>query len=340
MDVKVEPFPGVFDSPIWQELLSADPNRHIFATPVWNRLWWEQFGEEQEGLVLSFHDPDPVGLAAFTIDETSQGRRLRFIGGDDLTDYQGPLISDEKHRRGVAETLLTYLRDEFDDWDYLEAKCLPVPFGFSEWLVEAADRLRMHFELELHELTAVLVLPDTWEEYLTRLGKKKRHELERKVRRFEREAPGAFLRTTDSQTLEADLESFVRLHRTSEGEKGDFFQPRRIDFFKKVARELLPMGMLSLDNLELDGKLMASTYSFRLDGVLYLYNSAYDLNLRQISPGLMLVAKLIERSIEERLRRFDFLRGRERYKYDLGAEALPLHWIVIRRPKSHGPATP
>jgi CelD/BcsL family acetyltransferase involved in cellulose biosynthesis len=329
--VKQEQVPGIFGSPLWRELLAADPNRHIFATPEWNRLWWEHFGEGQRALVLSFHDPDPVGLAAFSIDETPQGRRLRFMGGDDLTDYQGPLISQERHRRGVAETLLTYLRDELDDWDYLEAKCLPVPFGFSEWLVEAADRLGMQFELELHELTAVLALPDSWEEYLARLGKKKRHELERKVRRFEREAPGASLRTTDAETLAADLEWFVELHRTSEGAKGEFFAPRRVDFFKEVARVLLPLGILSLDNLELEGSLVAATYSFRYEGVLYLYNSAYDLNLKSISPGLILVARLIQRSIEESLRRFDFLRGRERYKYDLGAEALPLHFVVIRR---------
>jgi CelD/BcsL family acetyltransferase involved in cellulose biosynthesis len=329
--VKQEQVPGIFDSPLWRELLAADPNRHIFATPEWNRLWWEQFGEGQRALVLSFHDPDPVGLAAFTIDETPQGRRLRFMGGDDLTDYQGPLISQERYRRGVAETLLTYLSDELDDCDYLEAKCLPVPFGFSEWLVEAADRLGMQFELELHELTAVLALSDSWEEYLARLGKKKRHELERKVRRFEREAPGASLRTTDSEGLESDLELFVELHRTSEGAKGEFFLPKRVEFFKRVARTFQPLGMLSLDNLEFEGRLIAAMFSFRFDGVLYLYNSAYDQNLRPISPGLILAAKLIERSIEERLRRFDFLRGRERYKYDLGAEALPLHFVVIRR---------
>jgi CelD/BcsL family acetyltransferase involved in cellulose biosynthesis len=331
MDTRREDLPGVFDSGVWRELLDADPNRHIFATPEWNRSWWEKFGERQKAVVLSFADPEPVGLAAFTVDDTPEGRRMRFMGGDDLTDYQGPLIKGEPHRRAVAEAMLHYLKDEFDDWDYLEAKCLPVPFGFSEWLVEAADRLDMHFELELHELTAVLGLPDSKEAYLRGLGKKKRHELERKTRRFEREAPGARLRSADPDSLEADLESFIDLHRTSEGAKGEFFLPRRIEFFKEVARTFQPLGMLSLDLLELDGRIIASTFSFRFDGVFYLYNSAYDRELRSISPGLILASKLIERSIGERLRRFDFLRGRERYKYDLGAEALPLHWVVIRR---------
>lgn len=333
MEIQSHPISESFEKPEWRELLEADPNRHIFSTPEWNRLWWNRFGEgRQKGLVLVFSNPEIVGLAALTIDRTEEGRRVRFMGGDDLTDYQGPLIASELHRPAVAEAFINYLVNDFDEWDYLEAKGLPVPFHFSEWLVEAADRLELEFELELHELTAVLMLPKTWDEYLAGLGKKKRHELERKTRRFEREAPEAVLRSANEQTLEADIEAFIRLHKTSAGEKGEFMLPAREAFFRDIAHIFHPLGMLALDFLELDGRPVAATISFRYDGVFYLYNSAYDMSLRQISPGLILVARLIRRSISEGARRFDFLRGRERYKYDLGAEALPLHWIVIRHP--------
>lgn len=333
MEITSSKIQDAFDLPEWHQLLQADPNRHVFATPEWSRLWWNRFGEgRQTGLVLTFRDPEPVALAALTIDETGSGRRVRFLGGDDLTDYQGPLIAAERYRAPVAEAFLRFLGRDFDEWDYLEAKGLPVPFHFSEWLVETADRLGMDFELELHELTAVLILPGSWKEYLTRLTPKKRHELERKMRRFDREAPAAVLRTTDHATLKADIESFIELHKTSAGEKGEFMRPAREAFFRDVAATLQPLGMLSLDFLELEGRPIAATISFRYDGVFYLYNSAYDLALRPISPGLILVARLIQRSIEERARRFDFLRGRERYKYDLGAEPLPLHSIVIRNP--------
>lgn len=322
----------MFDSPAWREILDADSNRHVFATPEWNRLWWETFAQgRQETLAITFEDSGPVGLAAFTIDQTPQGRRLRFLGGDDLTDYLGPLIAGGSYRREVAEALLEYLTRDFDGWDYLDAKNLPVPFQFSEWLVEAADRKGLSFDLELHELTAVMMLGDSWEDYRQSLAPKKRHELARKLRRFDREAPGASLRTAGAESLEADITAFVEFHRASAGEKGEFMDPRRAAFFTDVARQMHASKMLSLDFLELDGRILAATFSFRYDGVFYLYNSAYDLNLKSISPGLAIVAKLIERSIEEGLRRFDFLRGRERYKYDLGAEPLPLHSMLIRR---------
>lgn len=332
MKVRKRQVPEIFDSPDWRELLQTDPNRHVFATPEWHRLWWEAFARgRQDTLALTFEDPSPVGLATFTIDETERGRRMRFLGGDDLTDYQGPLIATEAQRPRVAQALLEFLTGQFDGWDYLDAKNLPVPFHFSEWLVEAADRMGLPFELELHELTAVLALPGSWEDYHQGLASKKRHELARKMRRFEREAPAAVLRTADSRSLDADIEAFVEFHRASSGEKGQFMGPERAAFFSEVAHRMHATKMLSLDFLEQDGRIMAATIGFRYDGVFYLYNSSFDLELKSLSPGLVLVARLIRRSIEEGMRRLDFLRGRERYKYDLGAEPLPLHSILIRR---------
>jgi CelD/BcsL family acetyltransferase involved in cellulose biosynthesis len=332
MHTKVFHATDAFDMPEWRTILERDPSRHIFATPEWNRVWWEQFGIGQRGMVVLFYDPDPVALAALTVDDTVEGRRLRFMGGDDLSDYLGPVIGGEEYRRPIGEAILTFLRDEFQDWDYFDAKCLPVPFGFSEWMVEAASRLGMLAGIKLSELTAVLALPDSFDAYKQRLTGKQRHELERKMRRFERELPGAELVTTDQAHLEEDLAAFVGLHRSSEGSKGEFMMPSRVSFFEHVARSFQLRGLLSLDSFRMEGKMVAATFSFRYDGAFYLYNSAYDSSLKPSSPGLILVARLIERSIAEGLRRFDFLRGRERYKYDLGAEALPLHSILIRRP--------
>ncbi len=329
MDVRLVEVPRAFELAEWRELLDLDPTRHIFATPEWNRMWWEEFGAGMRTFVLIFHDPDPVALAAFTVDDTGEGRRLRFLGGDDLTDYLGPVIAGAEHRPAVAEALLKYLRDEFDDWSYFDTKCLPVPFGFSEWLVEAADRLGMLSGLELHELTAVLALPGSFEDYMDGLSGKKRHELSRKMRRFDRELPGAALRTSDRESLESDLASFKDLHKGSEGPKGEFFLPRRASFFTRVALTLEPMGLLSLDFLELDERVLAATFSFEFDGIFYLYNSAYEPDMKRLSPGVVLVSNLIEESIDRKLNQFDFLRGQERYKYQLGAQAVPLNNVRV-----------
>ena len=331
MDVRRTTGSAAFDLPEWSHLAAQDPNRHVFLLPAWGRAWWEEYGAGKELIVLTFLDPEPVGLAALTLDAAPEGGRLRFLGGDDLTDYMGPLTAGPEHLPAVADALVRYACEEIPDWTLFDAKCLPVPFGFTEWLVEAADRLGVSFEIDQHETTAVLPLPTSFEGYLDSLEKKDRHEVRRKMRRFDREAPGARLVTATAETLEQDLRDFVDMHRGSEGLKGHFMVPERETFFRRVGRSFASLELLSLDFLEAGGLRVASTFSFQFDGTFYLYNSAYDPSLRAISPGLILVVKLIERSIAQGCRRFDFLRGEERYKYELGATALPLHAVRITR---------
>ena len=361
MDVRRTTGPEAFDLPEWADLAARDPTRHVFLLPAWGRAWWEEFGAGKELVALTFRDPEPVGLAALTLDTIPPGvdggdpagasdgtGRLRFLGGDDLTDYMGPLTAGPEHLPSVADALIRYACDEISGWSLFDARCLPVPFGFAEWLAEAADRLGVRFEIDQHETTAVLPLPSSFEEYLDSLAAKNRHEVRRKLRRFDREAPDARLVTASDETLEQDFREFVEMHRGSGGPKGHFMGPERETFFLRIARSLQPLGLLSLDFLttgtdrraepgEAAGRRLASTFDFRHERTFYLYNSAYDAALRAISPGFILVVKLIERSIEQGFKRFDFLRGEERYKYDLGAVALPLHAVHIRR-DGHRPA--
>lgn len=89
-------------------------------------------------------------------------------------------------------------------------------------------------------------------------------------------------------------------------------------FFREVAEGFLASGRLRLEFLSSQGVDVASVFQFRTDGGLLLYNSGYDPKLRAANPGLVLLARSIGQAIDEGFREYDFLRGTERYKYDLG----------------------
>lgn len=331
MDLKIDTGPDVFDMADWSEMAAKDANAHIFSLPDWHRIWWDEFGAGKQLEVLTFLDPHPVAIAPLMYDDTEEGRRVRFLGGDDLTDYLGPVVGEEGKLPAVAEALIAYMKQEAPHWDVFDAKCLPVPFRFAEWLVEAADRMDLRFTIDDSEVTAVLPLPATFDDYFEALPGKKRHELRRKLRRFSEICPDARVVTATDETLAADVLSFVDLHKGSGGLKGKFFLPERATFFARVAQEFQPLGLLSLDFVESAGRRVAATFSYRHMDTFYLYNSAYDPELRAAAPGLTLVSRLIERSIDQGLTRFDFLRGSERYKFDLGAQRLPLHGVKLTR---------
>jgi CelD/BcsL family acetyltransferase involved in cellulose biosynthesis len=110
--------------------------------------------------------------------------------------------------------------------------------------------------------------------------------------------------------------------------------PEISSFFERVAAVFQKRAWLRLDLLEIGDNALASTFSFQLENTFYLYNSAYEPEAARLAPGLVLVAELVKRSIEQELKWFDFLRGPERYKYQLGAKALPLNNVRVLNPKS------
>ncbi len=322
---------GCFDLPAWRELLTRDPNGHVFSTPEWHKAWWEEFGADKD-LVLLTMTRDAVLIGIVPLYRASiEGRFvLRFVGGVDLTDYLGPICATDDFEE-VADSLVRWLQTTDIDWDEFDAHNLPVPFGFAEVLVDHVDRQGFAFELEQEETSAVLPLASDWDGYLASLGSKERHELKRKRRRLARDHPDASFRTATEETLEADLRAFVDIHRGAEGMKGHFMRPEIATFFGRVAHTFMPLGWLRLDFLEIGGRTVAATFGFELDKRLYLYNSAYEPEARSSSPGLMLVSELVKEAIERGFERFDFLRGPERYKYQLGAQALPLNNVKVFR---------
>jgi CelD/BcsL family acetyltransferase involved in cellulose biosynthesis len=330
-DVRVDCTEACFELPQWRQLLARDPNRHIFATPEWNRLWWEEFGDGKELCLLTMTQGGEVAAIVPLYRKVEDSRRvLRFIGGIDLTDYLGPIcLLDD--RSDVAKALVGWLETTATEWDEFDAHNMPVPLGFAEFLVDQVDRKGLGFHLDQEETSAVLPLPKSWDDYLASLDGKDRHELRRKRRRLERDHPDAVVRTATQETFEGDFKTFVEMHRGAEGHKGHFMRPEIATFFERVARAFLPMGWLRLDITEIGGRAVASTFGFVLDGTFYLYNSAYDPDLARLSPGLVHVSELVRKCIQEGLNVFDFLRGPERYKYQMGAEAVPLNNVRVLR---------
>jgi CelD/BcsL family acetyltransferase involved in cellulose biosynthesis len=334
LEVSLDCTERCFQLPEWRELLERDPNRHIFATPEWNKLWWDEFGHsgvpKDLFLLMMKRADEVIGIVPLYRKQEGDAKVLRFIGGIDLTDYLGPICAVED-RVDVIDSLVDWLISSTVEWDEFDAHNMPVPFQFAELLVESADRRGLEFKLDQEETAAVLPLPSSWEEYEAQLKSKDRHELRRKARRLEREHPDARVRTATPETLDVDLKTFVEMHRGAEGHKGHFMKPEIATFFERIAKDFSAKGWLQLDLLEIGNSAVAGTFSFVQDGRFYLYNSAYEPDAARLSPGLVLVSELVKRSIGEGLEIFDFLRGPERYKYQLGGQAVPLNNVRLTR---------
>lgn len=167
-----------------------------------------------------------------------------------------------------------------------------------------------------------LMLPKSYEEYLADLPRKKRHELKRKKVRFQEKYPQAVLRESKDSEI---FESFITLHKTSDGDKGNFMNDEVTAFFSS----LLTMKGWKIYYLEVDNVIAACCFVYEDEVGSYLYNSSKNNTFNEVNPGIIIIDKIIEQLISKEFTFFDFLKGTERYKFDLGGISTQLYDIEI-----------
>ena len=195
------------------------------------------------------------------------------------------------------------------------------------WLPAVAPRIHV----VPNGVAPFLALPGSWDDYLAALPAKLRHEIRRKERRLAAEAGPLEVVVATPETVEDLLDSFIALHRTSEGPKGVFMQPGMEIFFRRLGEVFVASGIFQLAFVVAGGRRMAGTIAFRFGDTTYLYNSAFDRSLEHWSPGMVLVGEDIRLAIEAGCTGFDMLKGDYAYKYRFGATARAVRRIAIER---------
>jgi CelD/BcsL family acetyltransferase involved in cellulose biosynthesis len=321
--------PRDFQRRDWSDLVRADPAGTFFHTPDFLKLYWEEFGEEPEHLLLAFGENagEQVSATAFEL----IGNTLRFLGGTEVTDYMGPVGVPEA-RAGSAHALWAGLLRR-NEWHDADLRGLPED---SPWLRELRETAATHgLNVEETEdqngVAPILELPPTWDEYLAQIPSKLRHEIRRKAKKLEAETGPFRIETATDETLLPLLDRFVELHRMSEGPKGVFMVPGMEIFFRRLGQAFCERGVFRLTFIRAREELAAGTIGFSFEGTYSLYNSAFDRKWQQLAPGMVLVTEDIRQAIEERCSVFDFLKGDYAYKYRFGARKRLVKRLVVSR---------
>ena len=275
------------------------PGRDFLAT------LWRHCARPEEELRLIYR-PD----ALLPLVQTNAG--MRFVGESDFVDYRSPL------GEGCLE-LVAEVVEQLAPGGNLSVDSLP--WEAAEVVAKGVERAGAAVEVSEHTVAAVLELPADFDEYLGLIGKKERHEVRRKRRRYQ-QVVGEIAHETHRQPGWG-LDEFVRLHRLAPGAKGSFMTPRMEALF----RDLVRLPGWRVDLLRVGERAAAAVFGYSDASGYYLYNSSYDPALSEGSPGVVLLGTMIERAIAEGMARFDFLKGNETYKFRLGASSRPLYRV-------------
>ena len=297
----------------WNELHARTGRRSPFLMWIWQRAWAEVFAAGHRLEIWRVVDGHEL-IALLPLYEAEPGV-FRILGGIEISDYLD-LIAVAGREEEAWKALLEARAAAGTVWDLHS-----VP-GASPTVVAVpalASAAGLEVKVAVEERCPVLDLPASWEAYLASLSGKHRHELTRKMRRLEREAPDARPACAATpEAIAARLDEFLTLHRSSRTGKARFMDARMETFFRRAVALLAERGMARLWLLDAPDGPMAAFITIEWNGTVGLYNSGFHPDRAQLSPGLVLLAHLVRDAIERGKPRFDFLRGEERYKYEFG----------------------
>ena len=275
-----------------------------------------------------------------------------FFGASYHADY-ATILGAPARAPEIAEALAHDLsrtsadHDHPAPWDAVDLRRLRCGDAFADALAAAFGRREIDegwtLNVEREDVCPVVTLPEAggWDAYLATLEKKTRHEIRRKLRRAEDVGP---VELTDSLDPASDLDAFIELHQKRWGDDGLFPSTQGGEQSRTFVRRLFelfgPDGALRLTFLTVgDRRIATGIHIETADGYLY-YNAGIDPDARDLSPGVVMTARYLQRAIAAGKRRLDFLRGDEDYKYDWGAVDEPIQRILVRCPDVSGSVSP
>ena len=317
----VESLDGITSS--WDNLRHCLKWGSIFVLPAWLKAWWEACGGESELYLRTLWKGEKIiGFVPLRIYEETAS----FIGSADVCDYLDFVISPGRER-----DFFTVLLDDLKENGVKKLNLRPLRPDSTvlTQLVSIAQNRGYEVSCCTEDVSLELDLPTTWNEYLAILKTKQRHEVRRKLRRLWDAGSVEHRCVEVGQEVEDYLDIFLKLFSLSKDEKASFMNPKMESFFRALAKSMAEIGLLRLGVLQLDKVPAAMTIGFDYDGSHYLYNSAYDPQFSYLSVGLLCKVLCLKESIEKGKKKWNFLKGGEPYKYQLGGQEVPLYSCQI-----------
>jgi len=304
---KVEIMNGgmVFDSisSDWDHLSQTSAYATPFQSRKWIQTWTNHFSSSRNLRTIVVREGDDL-VALYPLTESFAPWSPIRPAGVGPSDYLGPLmIADSESLKDVLMDTLT----ELSKGHLVDLHQMPNDHPL-------ASRFEPFSPID-QATCLILDLPSSYTDYVAGLSKSLRYD----VRRLEGKAlkeRGAMVEWISPESVDAFADQFFMLHRLrwkSRGLPGAFFGKGE-RFQREWMRLAVQDGTLVMNRLVAEGKPVGCVYAMKSGKTCYFYQAGMDPEASSLSPGTILVAKMIERAIEEGCTTFDFMRGDEPYK--------------------------
>jgi len=323
MDFKLHKDFSEIDSVTWNALVEQSIADTPFSRYEYLAEWWQTLGggewkSAELVLVSASENEQLIGIAPLLIAEYDNRRALLLVGSIEVSDYLDLIVREADLSRflsGLTDFLASSLPEAWSAFDWYN---LPDDSpSFAALKAESEKRGWTYLE-EMYRPTPRIALNGSFEEYLSRVEKKQRHEIKRKMRRAtESDLNVRFVVVDQTADIENEISIFFDL-MAQDPNKANFLHPAMREQMTVTIRAAHTQGYLWLAFLEVDGVKVAASLNFDYKNKLWGYNSGVSRAHMELSPGWVLLGHVIQWCCENGRHEFDFMRGDEDYKYRFG----------------------
>ncbi len=282
--------------PIFQQTEDASP----FISYEWYYALSCNLLRDDPTVILFSENSQTIGIIPARLDHNT----IRMIGDERVTDLND-VICLPGYEQKISETIASFI-----ERNKLHVDLFPLDPDSS--LILYLPRFLDTVKVDEADTCPILLLPDSWDRYLASLSSKSRHELRRKLRK----AVGTIIKTVEPGQINMLFKSM----RISDKSKKDFLTPDVCGFFKMLAVFFHEKGWLRFRAAFVNSQPIAVLFAFTFRRRIYLYNTGFEPEYGNLSPGIVTIGLDIKDAIDEGFKAYDFLRGGEEYKYRFGAK--------------------
>jgi CelD/BcsL family acetyltransferase involved in cellulose biosynthesis len=320
----------------WDTLLDQSINDVPFLRYDYLETWWRTRGggewpNEAEIAILSANRNNVlVGIAPFFFYKQNEKTTLYFLGSLEICDYLDFVVKPEEVESFIHELMNFITSPAFPHWDQMILHNMLQTSPAMTALEKAAKQHAFRFTAECEKQSPFISLPGNWEDYLSSIDKKQRHEIRRKMRRAEENTDLSWYVAEKETLLNEEIDAFLQL-MSLDPEKTKFLTAPMREQMRLTMQWAFKENYLQLSFLEIHKQKAAAYFCFNYKNKILVYNSGFDPGFSEYSPGWVLLGNLLRWSNENKIAEFDFMRGNEEYKYHFGARDRFVICTIIER---------
>lgn len=298
---------------IWR-VFENECDHYVFQSYDWLAYWYQTIGVNnlciKPYIIVVTNNSMPVALFPFGIRKSLGARVLEFLGGDQ-SDYNTALISPEYSNSHLSNSIWKSVKHRLPAHDIQLFNKLPARLNQSENSIFHFWKCRPVYN------AYATTLPESWEIYKQRIPKKILNDSKRQLRRLAEHGTVKFQIATINEENDRFVTTMFEQKRQRFQETGarDMLSDAATRAFYRGLRGALGDELVHLSVLMLNNNILATHWGIVYGGRFYFLIPTFSGgSWGKYSTGRLLQERIMEWSIDNDLKIFDFTIGGEHYK--------------------------